>query len=82
MGSLFLAGYIPGALLAVTLMIGSYIISVKRNYPKGEKFNIMNLIKQLGISFWALAAVLIVVFGVVGACSLPLSPRPWRLSTA
>ena len=66
MGSLFLAGYIPGALLAVTLMIGSYIISVKRNYPKGEKFNIMNLIKQLGISFWALAAVLSVVFGVVG----------------
>ncbi len=65
-GSLFLAGYIPGALLAVTLMIGSYIISVKRNYPKGEKFNIMNLLKQLNISFWALAAVLIVVFGVVG----------------
>ncbi len=25
-----------------------------------------NLVKQLGISFWALAAVLIVVFGVVG----------------
>ena len=65
-GSLFLAGYIPGALLAVTLMIGSYIISVKRNYPKGEKFSIINLIKQLSISFWALAAVLIVVFGVVG----------------
>ena len=65
-GSLFLAGYIPGALLAVTLMIGSYIISVKRNYPKGEKFSIINLIKQLSVSFWALAAVLIVVFGVVG----------------
>ena len=60
-GSLFLAGYIPGALLAVTLMIGSYIISVKRNYPKGEKFSIINLIKQLSVSFWALAAVLIVV---------------------
>ena len=29
-GSLFLAGYLPGALLAVSLMIGSYIISVKR----------------------------------------------------
>ena len=34
-GSLFLAGYLPGALLAIVLMIGSYIISVKRNYPKG-----------------------------------------------
>lgn len=65
-GSLFLAGYVPGAILALSLMIGSYIISVKRNYPKGDKFSIKNLVKQLGISFWALAAVLIVVFGVVG----------------
>lgn len=65
-GSLFLAGYIPGALLAGSLMVGSYIISVKRNYPKGEPFSIINLLKQLSVSIWALAAVLIVVFGVVG----------------
>lgn len=65
-GSLFLAGYLPGALLAVSLMIGSYIISVKRNYPKGDKFSIKNFFKQLSVSFWALAAVVIVVFGVVG----------------
>ena len=64
-GSLFLAGYIPGALLAISLMVGSYIISVKRNYPKGEKFSMKNLLKQLSVSVWALAAVLIVVFGVV-----------------
>ncbi len=65
-GSLFLAGYLPGAVLAISLMVGSYIISVKRNYPKGEPFNIMNFIKQIGTSIWALAAVIIVVFGVVG----------------
>jgi tripartite ATP-independent transporter DctM subunit len=65
-GSLFLAGYVPGALLAVTLMIGSYIISVRRKYPKGDKFSVKNLLKQFSVSFWALAAVLIVVFGVVG----------------
>lgn len=65
-GSLFLAGYLPGAILAVSLMVMSYIISVKRNYPKGDKFNIMVLLKQFAVSFWALAAVLIVVVGVVG----------------
>jgi len=64
-GSLFLAGYLPGALLAISLMVGSYIISVKRNYPKGAKFNLANFFRQLGKSFWALAAVVIVVVGVV-----------------
>ncbi len=65
-GSLFLAGYVPGALLALSLMVGSYIISKKRNYPKGKPFSIKAFIKQLGSSFWALAAVIIVVVGVVG----------------
>ena len=64
-GALFMAGYLPGALLALSLMVGSYIISVKRNYPKGEKFSFMGFLKQLGTSFWALAAILIVVVGVV-----------------
>ena len=65
-GSLFLAGYLPAALLAASLMIGSYIISVKRGYPKGEKFSFKKFIIQLGKSIWALAAVIIVVVGVVG----------------
>ena len=47
-------------------MIGSYIISVKENYPKGSPFSIKGFVKQLGTSIWALAAVIIVVFGVVG----------------
>ncbi len=64
-GSLFLAGYLPGALLAVSLMIGSYIIAVKKNYPKGDKFNLLNFFRQLLKSSWALAAVIIVVVGVV-----------------
>lgn len=64
-GSLFLAGYIPGAVLAISLMIGSYIIACKRNYPKGDRFRIRVFFHELGRSIWALAAVLIVVVGVV-----------------
>ena len=65
-GALFMAGYLPGALLALSLMVGSYIISVKHNYPKGDKFSLMGFLKQLGTSVWALAAILIVIVGVVG----------------
>ena len=65
-GSLFLAGYIPGAILAGSLMVGSYIISKKRNYPKGAPFSLKGFLKQLSVSIWALAAIIIVVVGVVG----------------
>jgi tripartite ATP-independent transporter DctM subunit len=64
-GSLFLAGYLPGALLAISLMVGSYVISVRRNYPKGSPFSVMNLLRQLIKSFWALFTIVIVVVGVV-----------------
>ena len=64
-GALFMAGYLPGALLAISLMIGSYIISMKRNYPRGDKFSLKVFLRRLGRSIWALLAILIVVVGVV-----------------
>ncbi|MBO5501619.1 MAG: TRAP transporter large permease, partial [Clostridia bacterium] len=64
-GSLFMAGYLPGGVLALSLAVGTYIIAIKRNYPKGEKFSIKGLLKQLKTSIWALACILIVVVGVV-----------------
>ena len=64
-GSLFLAGYLPGAVLAGCLMVGSYIISKKRHYPKGKAFSLRFFLKELGVSIWALASILIVVVGVV-----------------
>ena len=64
-GAMFMAGYIPGALLAVSLMVMSDIISIKRHYPKGEPFSLKGFFKQLGTSIWALLAILIVVVGVV-----------------
>ncbi len=35
-GKLFMGGIVPGVLLGLALMVISYILAVKRNYPKGE----------------------------------------------
>lgn len=64
-GALFMAGYIPGVMLALSLMIGSYIISVKRHYPKGESFKFSRFLTCMKSSIWALLSVMIVVVGVV-----------------
>lgn len=64
-GRLFLAGILPGIVLGIALMIYSYILAVKRNYPKGEPFSINHVAKTLVDSIWGLVTVIIVVFGVV-----------------
>lgn len=64
-GSMFLAGYIPGGVLAASLMVGGYIIAVKRNYPRGDPFSIKVLFHQIWDSIWAMMAIIIVVVGVV-----------------
>ena len=63
--ALFMAGIVPGVLLGVVLMIFSYYLSVKRNYPKGTPFSLSGLWTALKKSIWGLGTVLIVVVGVV-----------------
>jgi len=64
-GSLFLAGAVPGVFLGIVLMIYVYFVSLKRKYPIGDKFNIKNLFHTGIDAFLGLATVLIVVVGVV-----------------
>ena len=64
-GRLFLAGFAPGVCLGVVLMIYSYYISVKRDYPKGTPFNVKHLLKTAGSAVWGMFTVMIVVVGVV-----------------
>lgn len=66
--ALFMAGIVPGIVLALALMVYSFYLSVKRNYPKGDKFSFSNFLHALGKSIWALGTILIVVVGVVTGC--------------
>lgn len=62
---LFLAGFVPGIVLGVALMIYSYIVSVRRGYPKGEKVLLRQALMAIRDSILGLMTVLIVVVGVV-----------------
>jgi len=62
-GDMFLAAYMPGILMAVSLMIAVHIISVKRNYkPSRDKMSsVIQIIKQFIKSIWAL----LIPFGII-----------------
>ncbi|GAF12427.1 LOW QUALITY PROTEIN: TRAP-type C4-dicarboxylate transport system, large permease component [Bacillus sp. JCM 19046] len=70
-GDLFLAGAIPGILLAIGFLIVTYIISVKRQYPKGEKQSIAFVGKSFLGAFWALLMVVIILWGILGGYFTP-----------
>lgn len=56
LGRTFAAGYVPGILMSLAMMITVAIIAKKRNYPKTrDKFPpIKEVLKQAFISFWGL----------------------------
>ncbi len=64
-GSLFLAGLVPGVLLGVSLMIYSYVVSRIKKYPVGDKFSFRTLFSSLWSAALGLGTVLIVVVGVI-----------------
>lgn len=70
-GDLFLAGALPGILLGFGLMIPTYIISVKRNYPKGERKSFREIWKSFTGAFWALFMTIIILFGILGGYFTP-----------
>ncbi|WP_152658143.1 TRAP transporter large permease [Oceanobacillus sp. CFH 90083] len=70
-GDLFLAGAIPGVLLAIGFLLVTYAISVKRQYPKGEKQPVSVIGKTFLGAFWALLMVVIILWGILGGYFTP-----------
>ncbi len=70
-GDLFLAGALPGLMLGIGLMIPTYIISVKRNYPKGERKPLKVIFESFMGSFWALFMTVIILWGILGGYFTP-----------
>ena len=65
-GALFAAGIIPGLLIGFSLMVVSYVISVRRKYPvHSERFIFLQFLKQLRKSVLPLMLPVIIIGGIV-----------------
>ncbi|WP_174727488.1 TRAP transporter large permease [Mesobacillus harenae] len=64
-GSLFMGGLLPGLLLGLALLIISYVIAVKRNYPKGEPVKREEIPKIVREGLLGLFTAVIIMGGIV-----------------
>jgi tripartite ATP-independent transporter DctM subunit len=70
-GGLFLAGVVPGALIAL-FMMGTVLIYAKaRNYPIYQRASFKEFLQALGKSVFALVTPAIIVGGIVGGLFTP-----------
>lgn len=70
-GGLFLAGVVPGILIAGSQMLVVYIYAKKRGYPVYERATFIELMKAAGGASLALMTPLIIVGGIVGGMFTP-----------
>jgi C4-dicarboxylate transporter DctM subunit len=70
-GKLFLAGMIPGALLAALLMLLTWGTAKARGYPTGERASAREIWSSFRDSFWGLLLVVIVLGGIYGGVFTP-----------
>ncbi len=68
---LFMAGVIPGIMIGVSLMVLGFIISTRRNYPKGKLVPLREAVRITWEAIAGLATVVIIVGGVIGGFFTP-----------
>ncbi|WP_349763796.1 TRAP transporter large permease subunit [Fusobacterium sp. SYSU M8D902] len=68
---LFLAGFVPGVLTTIALMIMNYFICKKRGYKKAKKATFKEQVHAFKKSFWALLTPFIIIGGIFSGLFTP-----------
>ncbi len=70
-GQLFIAGIVPGVLMAFTLMLVTWLVAKKHNYPTLPQASLREIWKAFRDSVWGLFIVVIVIGGIYGGIFTP-----------
>ncbi len=70
-GKLFVAGIVPGALLALLLMGVTFLYAKKHNFPTLPRASFKDVSKSFLDAFWGLMLVVIVMGGIYGGVFTP-----------
>ncbi|WP_152657206.1 TRAP transporter large permease [Oceanobacillus sp. CFH 90083] len=70
-GSLFLAGIIPGILMGVAMLLYAYYYSVKQQYPTEPRVPLGQVVIRLFKAIIPLFTVVIIIAGIVGGVFTP-----------
>lgn len=65
-GRMFLAGIVPGLLIALGLAVLSYAISRRRQFPKGHRMPLRELVSTTRDAALAIASPVIILGGILG----------------
>ncbi|WP_298015299.1 TRAP transporter large permease [uncultured Castellaniella sp.] len=70
-GKMFLAGAVPGILMGLAMMVTTYIISVRRDFPRQPWGGFGELFKSFLGAFWAIFMTLLIVGGLMSGLATP-----------
>ena len=68
---LFMAGFVPGILMGVTMCVVSWVISKKNGYQGEGKFSLGRLLRSVRECFWALMMPVIILGGIYSGIFTP-----------
>ena len=70
-GQLFIAGIVPGVLMAAVLMLVTWLVAKKNNYPTLPQASLREIWQAFRDSIWGLLIVVIVIGGIYGGIFTP-----------
>ncbi|WP_020568969.1 TRAP transporter large permease [Neolewinella persica] len=64
--ALFVAGYVPGILTGMLLILAAAIYAKRKGYPNGAPWKITTMLKTAGAAFPSMLLLVVVIGGIVG----------------